>query len=538
MTSVMGETVEHRRLRAPAEQGATLVDPPLGLAGELIARNSALLAGYDCDIQGRPIKQLAAQARQELVGRAWAYTRTYRNAPQPSLAADTPILLAGHQPQLFHPGVWYKNFVLSGLARRHAAVAVNLVIDSDTIKTAGLRVPGGGIERPMIENIPFDRSTAEIPYEERPIVDRQCLTTFGDRAGGVLKSTVPDSLLSNFWPLVAERGRECDNLGLCVAQARHRQEGLWGAETLELPQSSICSLEAFYWFACHLLARLPRLWEVYNQSVVEYRRANGVRSTAHPVPDLAAQDVWLEAPFWIWTADDPRRRRMFVCQRGDEIVLSDRGVHELWLPLTPESDAGRAAERLAEYAARGIKIRTRALITTMFARLMLGDLFLHGIGGAKYDQVTDLLISRFFGLEPPAYMTLTATLRLPPAEQMARGDDERTLDQHLRELAFHPEHFLNGALNEPAVSELVSQKRRWISTPATAENAKLRCREIRRVNQSLQPWLAPLREQLSAQRQTVAESLRAARILSSREYAFCFYPEQALQALLQPALEG
>ena len=28
-------------------------------------------------------------------------------------------------------------------------------------------------------------------------------------------------------------------------------------------------------------------------------------------------------------------------------------------------------------------------MTTMFARLLLGDTFLHGIGGAKYDQVTD-----------------------------------------------------------------------------------------------------------------------------------------------------
>ena len=63
--------------------------------------------------------------------------------------------------------------------------------------------------------------------------------------------------------------------------------------------------------------------------------------------------------------------------------------------------------------ARGIEIRPRALITTMYARLFLSDLFIHGIGGAKYDELTDAIIRRFFGIEPPAYMTVTGTVRLP-----------------------------------------------------------------------------------------------------------------------------
>ena len=49
----------------------------------------------------------------------------------------------------------------------------------------------------------------------------------------------------------------------------------------------------------------------------------------------------------------------------------------------------RRRSRLAELSSRGIKLRTRALTTTLFARLVLSDMFLHGIGGAKYDQVTD-----------------------------------------------------------------------------------------------------------------------------------------------------
>ncbi len=49
----------------------------------------------------------------------------------------------------------------------------------------------------------------------------------------------------------------------------------------------------------------------------------------------------------------------------------------------------------------------------MFARLVLSDVFIHGIGGAKYDQLTDAIVRRFFGVEPPGYLVATATLKLP-----------------------------------------------------------------------------------------------------------------------------
>ena len=60
-------------------------------------------------------------------------------------------------------------------------------------------------------------------------------------------------------------------------------------------------------------------------------------------------------------------------------------------------------EQLGEAHTEGVRLRPRALITTMFARLVLSDIFIHGIGGAKYDQVTDAIVRRFFAVEPPEY---------------------------------------------------------------------------------------------------------------------------------------
>ena len=245
-------------------------------------------------------------------------------------------------------------------------------------------------------------------------------------------------MVEEFWPLVARRAAAGTNLGECLSQARHLQEERWGAKSLELPQSRICALPVFHRFTAHLLTELPRLRDVYNAAVAEYRQAHHVRSLAHPVPDLAADDGWLEAPFWIWNRANPRRRRLFVRRQAGELLLSDRQAIRVRLALVA-ADPAQTAGQLAELQASGVKIRTRALITTMFARLLLGDLFLHGIGGAKYDQVTDLVIRRFFGFEAPGYLAVTATLRLPIAHQETTLDDRRLIDARLRELTYHPE---------------------------------------------------------------------------------------------------
>jgi hypothetical protein len=51
----------------------------------------------------------------------------------------------------------------------------------------------------------------------------------------------------------------------------------------------------------------------------------------------------------------------------------------------------------------------------MFLRLFVADLFVHGIGGGRYDQITDRLIRSHFGVVPPVFAVTTATLYLPQA---------------------------------------------------------------------------------------------------------------------------
>jgi hypothetical protein len=528
-----------RILRAPHGDGQTLVDPPYANLSEIVSANRSRLADAQYDVQGRSLAALSEAARRNLLQFAFEYTRQYRDVPSRWQSYEAleggPFILSGHQPEMFHPGVWYKNFVLGGLARRTDGVGIHLLIDSDLCRGAAIRVPTGGAEHPRVEAVQYDKSAAEMPYEERTIRDAATFSSFAERATALLRALVPNPMVAELWPLTIERNARQTNLGLRLAQGRHALEQTWNSETLELPQSAVCQLPEFAWFVAHLLAQLPRFRTAHNQALAHYRCAHHLRNRAQPVPDLAMVDDWLEAPFWMWSPEDPQRRPVFVRRHGDEVVLSDRHTKTVTLTLREDGDPTEAAEQIAGLSACGIKLRTRALTTTLFARLVLSDIFLHGIGGAKYDQVTDKIVRSFFGFEPPEFATVSATLRLPIGRNAQDGTASNQWEQRLRELRYHPEQYVDqgGQQNgEAAVAEIVATKQHWLATQKTVENARERHLAITGANEKLRPYVSSLREQIERERDDTRHRKRSDAILNSREYSFCLYPREHFDRLL------
>ena len=542
--------VQRTAPKAPRQDRTAVVDVPLDEVGGLLQTNAQHAARHaHVDLNGRTLADLAAEARQHLLKSALAYTRQYRDVPDPAFmqGARQPLFVGGHQPQLFHPGVWFKNFTLQYLANRYGGTAVNLVIDSDMVKEHALRVPGGSRETPTVQTIEFDRSLgadleAAMPYEQRGVVDPECFMSFADRASQWLAPLVPNPMLREFWPLAIERLKATGNLGQAFAQSRHIWEARWGGNTLELPQSAVCGSEPFHWFVAHLLAHLPRFWQIYNAALVECRQQNRLRSATHPVPNLVDEDGWLEAPLWMWNDRNPRRRPLFARSvsgpSGPQVQISDLQGWQVSLPLSEDGDAARAAGALAGLQEGGIKIRTRALLTTLWARLCLGDIFLHGIGGAKYDQLTDRLICRFYGVQPPRYMTVSATLLLPVRQEEVSEDELRRLDQEEREMLYHPERFLAEAEADLSpeqrqqVRQLVQAKEAAIAEVPVPGQGRMRHRAITAVNARLQPFLEGPRQRRAQLRAQLVERLRQKAVLSSREYAFCLYPADTLRDFL------
>jgi hypothetical protein len=510
-----------KRMRAPAGDGAVVAVPPLHTAGDLLTRNRRRLhdAGERLILMGRPLAELRCRAQEQAVNSRSGG----RQPPETSLTRRTPpaqgtFIVAGHQPELFHPGVWVKNFALCGLARRHHAAALNLIVDDDAIKTTALRVPAP----PHIRRVLFDRWTGAIPYEERTIVDRALFASFAERVGELTRHWPYEPMLPAFWTEVLRQAERTANLGECFAAARRTFEHAWGCDNREVPLSALCDAEAFAYFACHLLVNLPHFHSLYNAIVADYRRRHGIRDRQHPVPDLAADGDWLEAPFWFWRAGAARRERLFARLGKDRVEL--RGIAVGLAALDPPYDVWRVLQ------SHGIKIRTRALTTTLYARLFLADLFLHGIGGGIYDELTDVLMRRFYGIEPPEYLVLSATRWLPLPRSPATPDDRRRLLRELRDLIHNPQRHLDALSASEQLSELARRKHEWIAHPAaTAAERRERFRVLRSLTAELRHPLRPRAEQLRRQLSDCEQQLRINAVLQRRDYSFCLYPESVLR---------
>ncbi len=517
------------RFRAPHEDEGVLAEPPLAQVGALLSANRRTLASPSPDLLGRPWADLRARARQSVLAAAASYLRG-SGEPIPSLTGDS-ILMAGHQPELFHPGVWIKNFALHGLARRHGLVPVNLVVDNDTAKSTVLRFPGltgSGQDRPHMAFLPYDYGTEQVPYEERTVHDEALFASFADRASEVTRDWGFVPVLGDFWSEVLSQAERRSLLGERFAAARRAWERNWGCTNLEVPVSAVCGTEEFAWFAGHLLHELPRFHSLYNACVHEYRERYGIRSSNHPVPDLGGEGNWLEAPFWAWRSGQKRRGRLLVRASSDGLDL--RVGDETWPRLPSDPAQLPAAWRTLER--QGFKVRSRALTNTLYARLFLSDLFIHGIGGGKYDELTDAICRRFYGCEPPAFLVLSATLLLPFATTHATLPGRRQLAREVRDLEWNPQRYLEaGVATEPQVREWMRQRAEWVAAKVGAGKAqrKQRFQAIREINARLRPFVM---DRLHSRRRELTDyerGLEANEVLRRRDYAFCLYPEAHLR---------
>lgn len=523
--------IGYRKLRSPSRHGQSLQIPPLNRVDQVWQFNIRNRSDApDNKIFDLPLSELQGLGRAELIQLATRYTRQYLDADF-GFSGDN-IVMAGHQPELDHPGVWYKNFVLSNLGQRFNCAAVNLIVDNDICGAASIRFPKvtttQGDGKVSVGTISIDGPSPKVPYEAREIQDWKLFESFGGRIENEIGGTVDSPIAARLWPHVIAAtfqisGDQHGRLGHAIASGRHRLEHEVGLRTLEVPISWVAQSEAFAMFAKSILINATRFQKIYNEVLLEYRKVHGIRSRSHPVPKLETNDGWTEAPFWVWQKDQPTRRRLFTKQTERKILLSDLTGFEKTIGSGDFVTTFRRLEK------DGIAIRPKALMTTMFSRLILCDLFLHGIGGSKYDQLTDVIAARFFSTQLPDFLTLSATMKLPTDVELVGRTDVTAIDQQIRELKFHPETFI--ANPSTVATDRINQKRDWTMGSHRGERSKAKHLAIEEFNRQLAKFVDIDQESLIASRAETVKKVRASEILGSREYSFCLFPESLIEEL-------
>ncbi len=519
-------------LATPRQHESVLITPPWADLTDLVQTNAAMLTDTDVDLNGVPLRTLRQQVRAAVIAEAATYTGSLigEDVFQPDRAR---LIVTGHQPELFHAGVWAKNFATAGLARATDATALNLIIDNDTIASTRIKVPAGTDGAPTIEWMAFDATRPQQPWEEATILDPALFRSFADRVSPRIRECWGfEPLVASSWRAAIDQMKHSPRLCDCLAAARVAVERSQGLQNLEVPMSRVCNTSGFDYFFAFLLARLPQFHAAYNSAIREYRRAYQMRSTTHPVPELDTQGEWLEIPFWIWRAGDHRRLRPYARQVGSQIEV--RAGREICaqLPVAPDAELGRALSALSELRTNGLRVRTRALTTTLFARLFLADLFIHGIGGAKYDAMTDRICEEFLGLRPPTFATVSATVFLPLGQPYPLTVEEvHRQEQRIRDLRYNPDRYSSRSQSETQV--LIREKGEILSRLTDRRPSKDEHHRLAAINSELYSHLQPLKTAWKGDLERLRKQVQANLVLKDREFSWCLQPSDAAIAFFR-----
>jgi hypothetical protein len=347
-------------------------------------------------IQNVPLPQIRARARQ-WIGHG---------------DDQRPLVATGHQTELYHAGVWVKDVLINAMAQRLGGECMHFAVDTDEPKHLSLHWPGWSI--PITDDAALGNAawsglltqpTPRYLDEVSAAIDQAAAQWHFVPSTGAFMQAMRRSSLD-----------EEMNLSAAITNAMHALDWELGMRQQTLVTSPMWFSEPYLVVAYHLLAHAGQWADAYNAALAGFRADHGIRNPGRPMPDLRTDSDRCEAAFWLDDLSDGTRQRATVRRRrGTSMWSLSRGDGEAFA-LDPAIDGWEAAQQLARWL-RGNQLRLspRALTLTMYLRLAVVDQFVHGIGGGRYDQVTDQLIWRYWGLEPPRFSVTTATLYFPAA---------------------------------------------------------------------------------------------------------------------------
>lgn len=502
--------IRYDRLVAPANHGAVLVEPP----------NPVRLVA-PCD-DATDTLSILDTTRSAL-----------RTSLRTRLNLATPVIATGHQPAFVHAGVFAKNVAVDHLVRKTGGSAVFITVDSDLPHATQLVLPqstSAGLRR---VNARIPDIDPRRPYEAQPHTPRDHWLQFFARFAS-LYEFYDRSLLREFayaWLTIDDREPDaCD----AMTRARQATERTLGFTPLtDVRISTIATMPEFRTFVAHCVLHAERLAAAYNQALAGFRRRHRVRAAGRPVPALTRTSDTIELPFWLVRADGPRNR-VFARRHDDTIALlaENTAIQEFRVDTLACSSTHDQPWQL-EHAGWGV--RPRALTLSLFARMFLSNLFIHGIGGAKYDEMMEEFAAEFFGHEPGPTCCVTATLHLPFDHKPVASADIVAARRRARDIRYNPQRHLT---HPPA--NLIARRAELIrrSDELRAQRPRDRAmrrtvfNEIRRVNERIleaDPWRAA---EYDHQIEQLEAEAAVNDVALDREYFYALHPRAALDELI------
>lgn len=502
----------HQRIVPPEGHGEVLCDPPYAAWADIVTANRRASAGWPEAMRAR-----RDAARQELLvlARHWTEALGVTALGGPD---DAPIVMTGHQPELYHPGVWVKVFLLDRLARETGATGVDLVVDTDRAGETGVRLPLLGPPVATRDVVLAPGTEGSFSQAAAPGPDERA--RFREHGAAILSGLPAPALghhFAAFCDAMDDAATRTEDLGRFLTAARRNYEGPARSSYLEAPVSRIAGLRSYREWAASLLSDATRFRDVMNEALRSYRARTGTRSAAQPFPDLDMRDGLVEAPFWLLR--EGRRERVWVSPGG--ALHAGDGAEPVAPDVTPDT--------LAALVSDGVTLAPKAITLTLFARLFLSDFFIHGTGGGRYDRVTDAVISAYYDVEPPRFAVASMTLLLPLGAHVATADEVAGLQQALHRLEHNPDSSLDEVEfddedEQQRARALADRKRELVGAIKRPDaDKKALGAEIREVNVALAAMLEPVVLETRERLERAVAAQQAADVLTDRTYPYCLW---------------
>lgn len=351
-----------------------------------------------------------------------------------AIASARPIVMSGHQPVIYHPGLLQKLTALSAMGHEESLNRINVILDTDEAAAGEVIFPSRSSEGPRLAVC--DIATGG------PLLLNQTL-----RGADEIREKFAD-IMSRLDPSleagVGEKYRVAGQMygSLAGVDVVHAQSIVMGSTIgrayTEVPFSKMAQSSAIRALVVLPLRDLHSFVTAYNVTLNEHRATHKIENPANPFPNLSVEAEGQEVPLWLVDTGLGTRTKVFVKQTGESLRIS-AGRDINW-----NVELSHLDQFFAQLDSRYVFVPRGGWISALF-RMFLSDMFIHGLGGEKYDEFTSAFIHRWIGVEAPQFVVTSATKYLFP-EQMRRFNEAVELKSKFKDLISHTDSYLGRSL--------------------------------------------------------------------------------------------